>query len=402
MSGRPVWGWKHPPTPCHWACMSVINDLRACKAPASAFASMGLFWGSFAALVPVLKAQVALTDGAFGLALLVASFGALAAMALAPLVEARLRRRAMPVLAVMLAAAFLTPGLATGGREFALAMLAASIMSGTLDVVMNARVSLLEAETNRPLMNLNHAVFSFAYTFAALVAGLLREAGVAPLTVFTVMGGITLALTMGMAQARDLVASSPHKTGKTPGWGLLLPGGLIILIAFLSEQATEGWSALHLERGLGAGAAQGALGPAVLGLTMGIGRVSGQVVAARLSEAVLIRWAAALTAAGALVAAWAPVLPVAYFGFAVLGLGVSVIAPTAFAWVGRQVPAGHRTRAISRLSMVGFSGFFIGPPLMGLVSDLAGLAMSYTLVGVLLLFVPLVLVPLVSRAATHI
>ncbi|MEC3860997.1 MFS transporter [Mesobacterium sp. TK19101] len=379
--------------------MIALKDIRACRAPASAFATIGLFWGSFAALVPVLKARAGLSDGEFGLALLVASCGAMAAMALAPRVEARLRRRAMPVLAVLLAASFLAPGLATGGVGFALAMLAASIMSGTLDVVMNARVSLLEAETNRPLMNLNHAIFSFAYTFAAIAAGLMREAGIAPLTVFAVMGALTLALTVVMAQARDLVASSPDTAGRAPGWGLLLPGGLIILIAFLSEQATEGWSALHLERGLGAGAAEGALGPAVLGLTMGIGRLSGQMVAARLSEALLIRWAALLTAVGALVAAWAPVLPVAYAGFALLGLGVSVIAPTAFAWVGRQVPAEHRTRAISRLSMVGFSGFFIGPPLMGLVAEAAGLPMSFTLVALLLLFVPLALEPLVSRAA---
>jgi hypothetical protein len=49
-----------------------------------------------------------------------------------------------------------------------------------------------------------------------------------------------------------------------------------VLVAFLVENAMEGWSALHIERTLGGGAAEGAFGPAILGLTMGIGRLSGR------------------------------------------------------------------------------------------------------------------------------
>ena len=66
-------------------------------------------------------------------------------------------------------------------------------------------------------------------------------------------------------------------------WPILLCGG-IVLIAFMSEATVEAWSALHVERTLGGGAAEGALGPAMLGLTMAFGRFSGQAVAERLRE----------------------------------------------------------------------------------------------------------------------
>jgi MFS family permease len=172
---------------------------------------------------------------------------------------------------------------------------------------------------------------------------------------------------------------------------------MIILIAFMSEQATEGWSALHLERNLGAGAAQGALGPALLGITMAVGRLAGQVVANRVSERMVIRWAAVTAGIGACIAATAPSLGVAYVGFSILGLGVSVMAPMAYAWIGRMVPNRYRSHAISRISVVGYAGFFIGPPMMGFLSEGFGLSTSFLTIGGILFAVPLLLVPVLSR-----
>ncbi|MDJ0822420.1 MAG: MFS transporter [Paracoccaceae bacterium] len=382
--------------------MAFTRDIITSRGAAAAFAAVGLYWGAFAGLVPQLKAQVGLSDGAFGLALLVSSCGAIMAMWLAPRAEARMGTRATPILAVLLALAFLTPGLAWNGVSFALAMLAGAMASGTLDVVMNARVAALEAGTRRPLMNLNHGIFSVAYAASAISAGLAREAGLTPFTVFAGAGVVTLILCVQMWRAP---IPDPDMADDVPAaplsWMLLLPGGMIILIAFMAEQATEGWSALHLERNLAAGAAQGALGPAILGITMAVGRFSGQMVAMRFSEAAVIRAGAFTSAFGALLAAYAPNLAIAYIGFAVLGLGVSVMAPMAFAWVGRLVAPRHRSHAISRISVVGYTGFFIGPPMMGFLSQWFGLPVSFTAIALCLLIVPLLLVPALGRRAAR-
>jgi predicted MFS family arabinose efflux permease len=379
--------------------MSLLRDLYVSRGPAAAFATVGVFWGCFAALVPVLKPQVGLSDGLFGLALLMASVGALLAMWLAPLAERVLGMRVLTVLTGCLAVAVLFPGHTTAGLTFALAMLGVTAVSGTLDVVMNARVSALEAQVRRSLMNLNHAVFSVAYAVCAIATGLAREAGFGPATILTCAGGVIALLILQVAAA-PVADPETHdgdiETAPLP-WTLLLPGGMIILIAFMSEQATEGWSALHLERNLGAGAAQGALGPAILGLTMAAGRLAGQVVANRVSERLVIRWAAATAGVGAIMAAIAPSIWVAYVGFAILGLGVSVVAPMAYAWIGRMVPNRHRSHAISRISVVGYTGFFIGPPIMGFMSEWFGLWASFVLIGGVLFIVPLVLVPVLSR-----
>ena len=381
--------------------MNLLRDLYISRGPAAGFAAVGVFWGSFAALVPVLKPQVGLSDGQFGLALLITSIGAVMAMWLAPLAERGLGARALGVLTALLAVATLLPGHTTNGVMFTLAMLGVTMTSGTLDVAMNARVSALEAQVGRSLMNLNHAVFSVAYAICALATGLAREGGFGPAAILT-GGGLLIGVLMLQAFAAP-VADAEHEADGVEvaplPWALLLPGGMIILIAFMSEQATEGWSALHLERNLGAGAAQGALGPALLGITMAIGRLAGQVVANQVSERMVIRWASVTAGIGACIAATAPSLGVAYLGFSILGVGVSVMAPMAYAWIGRMVPNRYRSHAISRISVVGYAGFFIGPPLMGFLSEGFGLAVSFMVVGALLFGVTLVLLPVLSRIA---
>lgn len=381
--------------------MTLLRDLYLSRGPAAAFAGIGAYWGSFAALVPVLKPQVGLSDGQFGIVLLIGAVGAVMAMWLAPLAERLLGARTLGVLTAILAATTLLPGHATWAVPFTLAVLCVTMASGTLDVSMNARVSALEAQVRRSLMNLNHAVFSLSYAASALITGLAREAGFGPAAILT---GVALMIALLVLQAAAApVRDSPpdaDETGAMPlPWSVLLPGGVIILIAFMSEQATEGWSALHLERNLGAGAAQGALGPALLGITMAVGRLAGHVVANRLSERVVIRWAAVTAGTGACIGALAPTLPVAYLGFSVLGLGLSVMAPMALAWIGRMVPNRYRSLAISRVSVVGYAGFFVGPPLMGFLSEGFGLATSFLVIGGLLFGVVAFVLPVLVRVA---
>ncbi|MGB1035036.1 MAG: MFS transporter, partial [Primorskyibacter sp.] len=386
--------------------MSLLSDLVLCRRPAASFAQIGVFWGAFAAQVPPLKAQAGLSDSGFGLVMLVTAAGGVIAMSAAPWLDRKLGARALMVMSLILTCVVLLPGLAQGWVFFMLAMLLATMSVGSLDVLMNARVSQIEARVGHALMNLNHAMFSFAYAGGALLAGLLREAGTTPLPIFALVAGIVLALvplTRGaepVSQSGIPAANSASSPSADPAsefttsppmappmglpWGIVLPIGMIVLIAFLSENATEAWSALHLERNMGAGAATGALGPAILGLTMGVGRLTGQIASQRLPEAQVIWWASVMTALGAALAGWAQSLALGYLGFGLLGLGVSVVAPLAFAWVGRMVRPDLRTLAISRVAAIGYSGFFIGPPVMGFLSDGFGLHISFSAIAALM------------------
>lgn len=372
--------------------MSISNALTLSRRTLPAFAAEGVFWAAFAAFVPELKAGIGASDAEFGVVLLFSALGAVTAMWLAPWFDARAGRYALALAALLLAVSFQLPMQVSGLWAFTGLMVLVGAASGLLDVVMNARLSAIESHERVSLMNLNHAIFSFAYAGSAVATGLARQAGVAPGFVFAALFGLVGLASFFMVQpaepARD-PRSAPAPEGRLPR--AVFWGGMIIFAGFLAENATEGWSALHIERTLGGGAAEGALGPAMLGLTMGVGRLAGQFVVAHLSEARVVFWAALVSAAGSLIAAlaWVPVM--AYAGFAILGLGVSVVAPMVFALIGRNVPDGLRARSISRAAIVGYFGFFVGPPMMGFVAEAYGLRLSFVFVAAVLGVVPLFL-----------
>jgi MFS family permease len=366
--------------------MTVIRALRLSRAPVLPFMVMGAGWGTFASYAPELKAGLGANDALFGMLILCSSLGLVTSMWLAPRIDERLGPLALPFACGAMAVAFLLPALAPAPLAFAAAMVLLGAGSGLTDVIMNARVSELEARHGTSLMNVNHAMFSFVYAFAALVCSASRSAGLPPVAILALVTIGGLAATPLMRGKLPVDAAEPAPA-QFPG-SLVLWGGLIVLVGFMIENATEAWSALHIERTLGGGAAQGAFGPMVLGLTMGIGRLSGQLIAGRWREPPVLVAASLLSCAGLLLAAAAPSPAFAYLGFGLSGLGVSVIAPMALALVGRGVSDRHRTVAIARASVIGFLGFFVGPMLIGQLSEAFGLRAALAVAALALLAVP--------------
>ena len=159
-------------------------------------------------------------------------------------------------------------------------------------------------------------------------------------------------------------------------------GGGLILAGLMTENAVEAWSALYVERDLGGATGAGSLAPALMALTMGLGRLAGQSVSARVPDRTLLRVGLGVTMLGIATVIAAPGQSWAYAGFVVLGLGVSVVVPTALSVIGRASPDATRSRAIARATVLGYLGYFVGPPLLGLIAEIAGLRGSF---GVILL-----------------
>ncbi len=363
--------------------MTILSALRLSRAPVAAFMAVGFTWGCVAAMAPVLKARIGVDDSTFGLLLLGTALGLSTTLYLAPRWDRLMGAWALPLGTLMLGLAAMLPSVATTVPVFFVVLMLLGAVSGLTDVVMNARVSEVEARTERSLMNVNHAMFSVAYAISALLTGAMREAGWTPEAIFPAIGLLVL-LTAPFQRMEVASQSDGDGTVARLPTGLVALCGAIVMIGFMAEATVESWSALHIERTLGGGAAEGAFGPAMLGLTMAIGRFSGQAVAARLSEVAVIRIATALAIAGVLIAAAAPTPPVAYLGFGLMGLGISVIGPMGLALTGRLAAPRQRTAAIARVAVIGFLGFFLAPALMGLGAQAFGLRWAFACVAVLL------------------
>ena len=371
--------------------MPFLSLLFLSRPAVAAFAAMGILWGSFAAALPDLKTMLGVDEAQMGLLMFMTPVAAVTAMLIAPAAGVAFGRVALPVATALMCAGFVLPGQAADLWMFPLAMMVAGFGTGMTDVLMNARVAAMEASRGVHLMNLCHAAYSFGYAGGSILTGVMRQAGWSPgwvLGSMAALAALFCLLTLEKDGRIDGLARPPKGSG--PGLGLVpVIGGGMVFIAFLTENAAENWSALHIEQTLGGSPAHGALGPAMLALTMGVARLVGQGVAGRINPVALLTGGAAISAAGALCVAAAVSPLMAYAGFVIMGIGSSVIAPTAFSLVGARAAPEARARAVARATLLGYFGYFIGPPGFGFVAGTLGLRFAFVFAAAALILVPL-------------
>lgn len=376
----------------------ILADIRPARVPLAAFGAMGICWGGYAADVPDLQAMLGVTETELGRLLVATPIAAILAMMAAPALARLLGRHVLAAMTLAMAAAFALPGQAAVWWLFPLAMIFAGGTTGAVDVLMNARATTAEASAGRPLMNLCHAAYSFGYAGGATLVGALRSQGLPPAETMAAVALVAGLMALGTIERDGRIAGLARPArGAGPGLGLLpIIGGGVVLIAFMTENAAEYWSALHVEKTLGGSPAFGSAAPAILALTMGFARLAGQGLSHRVSPARLLLGGSALAATGALIAAAAPSPAVAYLGFITLGLGASVIAPTAFTLVGQNAAPEARARAVARATLLGYLGYFIGPPTLGFIAGAFGLRAAFVFAAILLSLV-WALTPLLTR-----
>jgi len=373
--------------------MSFLDTAHLSRAPMAGLSVIGVFWGGFAAFIPDIKARVGASDAELGLTLMMMAVGGITAMWFGPRLFAPLGRYTLPVAALIAAVAVVYPLLAHSVPALGLALFGIGASLSLLDMGSNIRISILEERHGMHLMNVNHAMFSFSFAAMALLASLARRAGFAPADFFAVSIVVIVALAGAMVERGDWSGAPETPAGADHRgiWRAILPAAGILFMAFVAENATDSWSALHIERTLGQPAGDGGLGPMMLGLTMGFGRLSGQLLAAKLGEAGLIFWSSVVGVIGAVVTAAAQGAALAILGIGLIGLGVAVTVPSANSILGKLVRPDQRGYAISRAWMIGFTGFFVGPTMMGQIAQHLGLRAGFLgIAAVMALILPCV------------
>ncbi len=377
---------------------------RRAAGPIASFIAMGAFWGAWAALVPQVQQRTGISLPELGAALLWAGVGALPAMLLTGRLWVRLGWRLIPITLVGFGLAVLIPAVAPDALTLAIGIGLVGASSGALDVAMNAAVSDVEAETGRRLMYPAHALFSLAVFVAAVVAGLLRDGGV---TALTILGPISAAM-LGLAvltlldarrrPPRQSDADAPSsRVALTRKLALL---GIMCAAAFLIEDALTSWSALHLERTLGARPAIGGAAAGMFAGAMFLGRSAGQMAGRRFSDRALLVGSGIVTAAGILIAAFAPLAVIALAGLFIAGAGVALAAPALFARAGRESGPASRGAAVASLTVFGYMGFVVGPPSVGFIAGAFDLRIAFAcLAGLALLIAILAAAALRPRRA---
>jgi predicted MFS family arabinose efflux permease len=343
------------------------------QATFAVFAINGAMIGTWVAHIPWLQERLDISKTTIGFALLCMAVGALIAMPLTGQVLARrssagVARVATLVYCLMLPLPLIAPSaVALGAILFVF-----GAANGVMDVSMNAHGVAVERDLEKPIMSSLHGGWSVGGFLAAGLAALAGAAGADP-RLLALAVGIALWLAAWWITAR-LGEASTHSAGEGSGFalparGVILIGALCFLV-MMTEGAIGDWSGIYLRENLGASAAASATGFTGFSLGMAVARLGGDWINTRLGAGPLLRGGMSLVAfaLATVLLIGAPVPAV--IGFALAGLGIANAVPILFSAAGRHEPAGPSLAAVFT---VGYTGFILGPPLIGGLADTIGL-----------------------------
>ncbi|MEV4614605.1 MFS transporter [Kitasatospora sp. NPDC049258] len=369
-------------------------DSTAPAAPASAptwsaarlaltafFAVDGFLFAAWVVRIPDVRAQVAASHSALGLALLCVSAGAVATMPVVGRLCVRYGSRPVTVASLtLLALAVPLPAHTHSVGTLGAVLLLFGAGYGAANVAMNSAAVELVAQLRRPVMPSFHAGYSLGGLVGAAVGGLL--AGTLSAAWALALGGL-LGLAVSAAAGAVLLRAPGGGPAPTtsprprPAGGatsrharlLVLLLGLTALCTAYGEGALADWATLHLTDDVHAGAGLAAAGYATYALAMTAGRISGTWLSVRLGQRRLMLLGGLTAGVGMLVAAPVPSVPAVLGGFVLVGLGLANLFPLAIAEAG----AAGGPQGVATASTLGYAGMLIGPPVIGFLADASSL-----------------------------
>jgi len=335
------------------------------------FAVNGAMIGTWVAHIPWLQERLGVSKTTIGFSLLCMAAGALVAMPLTGQVLNRVSSATVTRTATLLYCLLLPlPLIAPNPVALGAILFVFGAVNGSMDVAMNAHGVAVERDLGRPIMSSLHGGWSVGGFLAAGISAVAGVAGADPRWLALALG---VALwCFALAVTTRLGEASTHSSGSgfaLPARGVVLIGVLCFL-AMTTEGAIGDWSGIYLRENLGSSAAAAATGFAGFSLGMAVARLGGDWVNERLGAGLLLRGGMTLVALalGALLLAAEPVPAVV--GFALVGIGIANSVPILFSAAGRHEPTGP---SLSAVFTVGYTGFIVGPPLIGVLADTIGL-----------------------------
>jgi MFS family permease len=350
---------------------------QSAVAVAMVFAVNGLIIGGYGGALPSIRERVGIEATQIAIMLFSAGLAGIVAMQiggrLADAIGAR--RVTLTGLPILITGALVLAFATT----YPLAVLGAVLLglgNGAMDVAMNALGVQVETARGRPIMSTFHALWSVGTFLGAgtvlLLAVALDESGatiVAPLmlTLAAIAGGALIVLVRITPAAATVAHSVDGVRTKIPRIAWLLA---VMALAFgWSEGTATDWSALHVTEVAEVDSTTGALGLVAVSGFMVVIRLLGDRLVARFGRRAVVRFGGGCAAIGYLAVTVVGALPALLIGWALVGLGVGMIAPQVYAVAGHI--GGGRVLAV--VVTFGYAAFLTGPAVIGFLVNHLGL-----------------------------
>ena len=364
-----------------------IYRISSSRATRLTFFIAGFITATWAVLVPYARINTGVNEATLGSLLLCLGLGALIAMPVTGLLTSRFGCRSVIVAAIALVIVS-TPLLAMINNPLLLGVVLLFFGTGlgVTDCAMNIQAILVEKEAPAPLMSGFHGMYSFGGIAGAGLMTLLLSAdlSVVTATLFIVLIVIVLALLsypglLTFANPKEGPAFAvPH--------GVVLTLGMVCLLVFLTEGTVLDWSAIYLTQVRDMPESLGGLGYTCFAIAMTAVRLTGDRVVKYLGQLAVVVGGSLTAAIGLALITFIPSWYLSLFGYVLIGAGCANIVPVMFSAVGQQ-SVMPQSVAVPAITTMGYMGVLSGPAIIGFVAHFGSLALAFSVITTLMLFV---------------
>lgn len=351
-------------------------------APAFVFASLNIWFGTWAIYIPSVKDKLGIDKADLGVALFFLALGVFTVFPIASKIINKLgvgRTTWWGVVCCSVSA--LLPLAAPNYELLCAALYLFGASNGITDIAMNTLVTELEKEDKVQFMSAAHGFFSLGGVLAGLGSFMIPLIG-NPFVHMTIVAILVLLVNLSFRKQYFAQRSVPME--KEPfSLGLFRPLfflGLIGFISFASEGAIVDWSALYLKEVTLAPEQLFGAGFLAFSVTMTLGRFLGDGISGKIGSFNIVVLGAIVAIFG-YVGVLSGITLLAILGFALTGLGFSVIVPELFR-IGGKVKGVDSAQGIAFIAGTGYLGFLSGPVILGFLAEKHSLRISFlTLLG---------------------
>lgn len=352
------------------------------------FFMAGLCFASWASRIPGIQQSLHLSDAGLGGVLLAIPTGLMCSLPFTGWIITKIGSRKLLIISITIYG-FLLVGLGAAQNIFQLVgcLWLFGFAGNSSNIAVNTQAVATEKLYEKPIMASFHGIWSMAGFTGAGIGIFMIGKKIIPLEHFIV---ILILVIIGVvvtsrqlkddskADEQEIVVLSIRDRLRTmiP----LLKLGIIAFCSMICEGTMFDWSGVYFKKVIHAENGWVGAGYFAFMCTMAMGRFVADWFAGQYGLKRTLQISGTLTATGLLVSVLFPYLLPGILGFMLVGAGVSSVVPMIYSSAGKtqNMSAGV---ALSAVSTIGFSGFLIGPPLIGFIAGIATLRASFVLIA---------------------
>jgi fucose permease len=353
----------------------------------------GILSATWSSRIPDIQQKLGLSNAALGTVLSAIPVGLVTGLSFASWAVASFGAKRVVVVSTLFLTLFLSlAGIASSSLLLMMMLFLLGISRTLLNLSANAGAIEVQQLYNRPIIASFHGIWSLACFVAAGISTVIIILDVRPVWHFS---GIAIAVALTVLLCFKKEKAQQQNIERRPFFvkpdRYLFLLGLMALCSMLCEGAMFDWSVNYFENVVHAGKSYVTTGYIAFIVTMAAGRLAGDRFIYLFGVYRVLAVCGLLMAAGFAVAALFPFALPAAIGFALIGMGDSVLVPVIYllASKSQKMPASY---ALSSVTLVGYAGFLLGPLLIGNVSDNWGMPTAFgalTFVSLLIILLSL-------------